>query len=211
MRTQENKQKALKLTQLGILIALVVVLQSVASFGFINICLCLIPITLGAILLDWKGGLVLGALFGFIALFWGLLGKDQFTFFLFSANPAMTIAICLVKGSLAGLVPALLYKWLSKCKYKNSKLVASIVASISAPLANTGIFTIGSLIIKNDVVEAMTKVYESVGEPPPDMSNFISFLFLGLIGINFIIEFAINVVFSPAIHRITEIVNKKRI
>ncbi|MBR2024351.1 MAG: ECF transporter S component, partial [Clostridia bacterium] len=124
MKTQENKQKILKLTQLGILIALVVVLQSVASFGFINICLCLIPITLGAILLDWKGGLVLGALFGFIALFWGILGKDQFTFFLFSANPAMTIAICLVKGSLAGLVPAFLYKWLSKYNYKNNKLVA---------------------------------------------------------------------------------------
>lgn len=210
MRTQENKQKTLKLTQLGILLALVVVLQSVASFGFINICLCLVPITLGAILLDWKGGLVLGALFGFIALFWGLVGKDQFTFFLFSANPAMTIAICLVKGSLAGLVPALLYKWLSRYEYKNSKLVAAIVASISAPLVNTGIFTVGSLIIKNDVIEAMTRAYESAGAPPPDMSNFVSFLFLGLIGVNFIIEFAINVVLSPALHKITEIVAKKR-
>ena len=75
---------------------------------------------------------------------------------------------------------------------------------------NTGIFTIGSLIIKNDVVEAMTKAYESAGAPPPDMSNFLAFLFLGLIGINFIIEFAINVILSPAIHKITEIVNKKR-
>jgi len=208
MKTQYNK-KTLKLTQMSILFALVIALQSIASFGFINICLCLIPITLGAILLDWKGGLVLGALFGFIALFWGLVGKDQFTFFLFSANPAMTIAICLVKGSLAGLVPALLYKWMSNFKYKNSNLVAAIVASISAPIANTGIFTIGSLIIKNDVVEAMTKAYESAGAPPPDMSNFIAFLFLGLIGINFIVEFAINVVLSPAIHKITEIVNKK--
>ena len=208
MKTQ-NSQKTLKLTQMSILFALVIALQSIASFGFINICLCLIPITLGAILLDWKGGLVLGALFGFIALFWGLVGKDQFTFFLFSANPAMTIAICLVKGSLAGLVPALLYKWMSNFKYKNSNLVAAIVASISAPIANTGIFTIGSLIIKNDVVEAMTKAYESAGAPPPDMSNFIAFLFLGLIGINFIVEFAINVVLSPAIHKITEIVNKK--
>ena len=210
MKTQ-YKQKTLKLTQMSILFALVIVLQSIASFGFINICLCLIPITLGAILLDWKGGLILGVLFGFIALFWGLVGKDQFTFFLFSANPVMTIAICLVKGSLAGLVPALIYKWMSRLEYKNSNLVAAIVASISAPIANTGIFTIGSLIIKNDVVEAMTNAYESAGAPPPDMSNFIAFLFLGLIGINFIIEFAINVVLSPAIHKITEIVSKKRV
>lgn len=211
MKTSENKQKTLKLTQMSLLFALVVVLQSVASFGFINICLCLIPITLGAILHNWKGGLILGVLFGFIALFWGLVGKDQFTFFLFSANPIMTIAICLVKGSLAGLVPALLYKWLSKFEYKNSQLIAAIVASVSAPIANTGIFTIGSLIIKDDVVEAMTKAYESAGAPPPDMTNFVAFLFLGLIGINFIIEFLINVVLSPAIHKIAEILNKKRV
>ena len=208
---KQNKQKTLKLTQLGILIALVIVLQSVMSFGFINICLCLVPITLGAILLDWKGGLALGVLFGFIALFWGILGKDQFTFFLFAANPAMTIAICLVKGSLAGLVPALLYKWLSRYEYNNSKLVASIVSSVSAPIVNTGIFTIGSLIIRDDVIEAVTKANETNGNTPPDMSNFVLFLFVGLIGVNFIIEFAINVILSPAIHKITEIVQKKRV
>ena len=64
---------------------------------------------------------------------------------------------------------------------------------------------------KDDVVEAMTKAYESAGAPPPDMTNFVAFLFLGLIGINFIIEFLINVVLSPAIHKIAEILNKKRV
>ncbi len=211
MRTQENKQRTLKLTQLGILLALVIVLQSIISFGFINICLCLVPITLGAILLDWKGGLVLGATFGVLALFWGILGKDLFTFYLFAANPVMTIAICLVKGSLAGLIPALLYKWLSKYEYKNNKLVASIVASVSAPVTNTAIFAIGAWIIKDDVIEAVTKANEASNQTPPDMSNFVAFLFIGLIGTNFIIELAINVILSPAIHKITEIVQKKRV
>lgn len=204
MRTQENKQKTLKLTQLGILLALVVVLQSVASLGLIpiSICLCLIPITLGAILLDWKGGLVLGAMFGFIALFWGLVGKDQFTFFLFAANPAMTIAICLVKGSLAGLVPALLYKWLSKYDYKNSKLVASIVASLSAPIVNTGIFALGCMIIKNDVTSVAGQIGLSA-------DNFVTLLFVVLIGFNFFIEFGVNAVFSPALHKLTTVLDKR--
>lgn len=204
----ENKQRILKLAQLGILLALVVVLQSVVSFGFVNICLCLVPITIGAILLDWKGGLILGAMFGVVALFWGVTGKDQFTFFLFAAHPVMTIAICLVKGSLAGVVPALLYKWLSRYKYNNSRLVGAIVASILAPIVNTGVFAIGSLIIKDDVIKAMTMAYESAGAAPPDMSNFVAYLFLTLIGVNFIIEFVINVVLSPAIHKITEIASK---
>ena len=120
----------------------------------------------------------------------------------------MTIAICLVKGSFAGLVPALLYKWLSKYKYKNSAPIAAIAASVSAPIVNTGIFAIGSLIIKDDVINAMTMAYESAGAAPPDMSNFVAYLFLTLIGVNFIIEFVINVVLSPAIHKITEIASK---
>ena len=211
MRAQENKQKILKLTQLGILLALVIVLQSIMSVGFINICLCLVPITIGAILLDWKGGLILGMMFGIVALFWGIMGKDQFAFYLFAANPGMTIAICLVKGSLAGVVPSLLYKWLSKYKYKNSIIAATVAASVAAPIVNTGIFAIGSLIIKNDVVSAITNAYTANDLTPPDMSNFVTFLFLGLIGVNFIIEFVINAVLSPAIHRITEIVSKKRV
>ena len=138
MRTQNNK-KIREMTELAILFALVVVLQSISSLGVVTICLCLIPITLGAMLLDWKGGAILGFAFGIIALFWGIVGKDVFTLYLFSANPFMTIVICIVKGTLSGITPALLYKWLSKFNYKNSKLVASIVASLSAPIVNTAL------------------------------------------------------------------------
>ena len=45
-----NKQKTLKMAELGILLALVVVLQSISSIGIVTICLCLVPITLGAMI-----------------------------------------------------------------------------------------------------------------------------------------------------------------
>lgn len=203
MRTQ-NKQKTLRMAELGILLALVVVLQSISSLGVVTICLCLIPITLGAMTLDWKGGAVLGFAFGLIALFWGIVGKDVFTFYLFTANPAMTIAICIVKGTLSGIVPALLYKWLSGYEYKNSKLVASIVASLSAPIVNTGIFALGCMIIKKDVISV-------AGQLGVSADNFVTLLFVALIGFNFFIEFGVNAVFSPALNKLTTVLNKRLI
>ena len=200
MRTQNNK--ILRMTELGILLALVVVLQSISSLGVVTICLCLIPITMGAMLLDWKGGAILGFAFGIIALFWGIVGKDVFTLYLFSANPIMTILICIVKGTLAGIVPALLYKWLSKYEYKNSKLIASIVASLSAPIVNTGIFAIGCMIIKNDVTSV-------AGQLGVSADNFVTLLFVVLIGFNFFIEFAINLLVAPGLHTVYKVVEKQ--
>ena len=111
-----NKEKTLRMTELGILLALVVVLQSISSLGVVTICLCLIPITLGAMILGPKGGAILGFSFGVVAAFWGIVGKDGFTFLLFNANPVMTVVICLVKGTMAGLVAGLLYQAISKSK-----------------------------------------------------------------------------------------------
>lgn len=197
-----NKEKTLRMTELGILLALVVVLQSISSLGVVTICLCLIPITLGSMVLDWKGGAILGFAFGLIALFWGIVGKDVFTLYLFTANPAMTIAICIVKGTLAGIVPALLYKWLSGYKYKNSDLVASIVASLSAPIVNTGIFALGCMIIKNDVTSV-------AGQLGVSADNFVTLLFVALIGVNFFVEFGVNAVFSPALNKLSLMLNKR--
>lgn len=199
-----RNKSTLRMAQLGILLALVVVLQSIASFGVINICLCLIPITLGAMLLGWKSGLSLGVVFGIVAAFWGIVGKDVFTLYLFQANPVMTIIICLVKGAAAGVIPALLYKWISGINRlgKNSGLVASIVASISAPIANTGLFALGCMLIMDDVTSV-------AGQLGLVAQSFMKLLFVGLIGINFFVEFSINAVFSTTLHRLTVVLSRQ--
>ena len=204
MTKRRTTQSTLKIAQLGILFALVIVLQSIASFGVINICLCLIPITMGAMLFGWKSGLALGSTFGVVAAFWGIVGKDVFTQLLFQANPFMTIVICLAKGAACGVVPALLYKWISGMDVlgKNKNIFASVVASISAPIANTGLFSLGCVIIMDDV----TGVAAELGLVA---ENFAILLFVGLISFNFFIELAINAVFSPALGRLTEILNKQ--
>ena len=199
-----RNKSTLKMAQLGILLALVLVLQSIASFGVINICLCLIPITLGAMLLGWKYGLALGLTFGGVAAFWGIVGKDIFTLYLFQANPFMTIVICLAKGAACGVVPALLYKWLNGIDKlgKGKNLFASIVASISAPVANTGVFALGCVIIMDDVTSV-------AGELGLVAENFVTLLFVGLISFNFFIELAVNAVFSPALNKLTVVLEKQ--
>ena len=198
--TTSNNQKTLKIVQLAILFALVVVLQSISSIGIVNICLCLVTITLGATLLGPKSGAALGFMFGVLALFWGIVGKDVFTYYLFTANPFMTIIICIVKGTLCGFVPGIVYKLL---KNKN-ELVASIIASVLAPIVNTGIFALGCLIIKNDVIEVTLSLI-----PTADVSNFFLLLFGTLITVNFFVEFIVNVVFSPILYKLTSIINKR--
>ena len=196
-----NKQKTLKMAELGILLALVVVLQSISSIGIVTICLCLVPITLGA-MIDYKGGAILGFAFGIIAAFWGIVGKDAFTFALFNVNPVMTIIICLVKGTCAGLLAGLIYKWISNYGFKGSNLVASIIAGIVAPVVNTGLFVLGCLIIKKDLIT----VCAGFGL---ETANFIGLLFLTLIGVNFFVELAVNVVFAPALCKIKDIIDKR--
>ena len=194
---EKKKISTLTLCELGILFALVIVLQSISSFGYVNICLCLVPITLGAMVIDWKGGAILGFTFGIVALLWGIVGRDLFTNLLFQENPVMTILICVCKGTLCGIVPALIWRAL---KDKNA-ILAGLLASISAPVVNTGIFALGALLIKNDVMSV-------AGGLGICFDNFFTLLFGVLITTNFIIELIINVVFAPALCKVTTVVEK---
>lgn len=198
MKEKNKRISTLELTEMAILLALVVVLQSISSFGVVTLCLCLVPITLGAIVLDWRCSGILGFAFGLVALFWGIVGKDVFTLYLFQANPIMTILICVVKGSLAGILPALVFRAL---KTKNH-LLASIAAAVLAPIVNTGVFALGCLIIRDDVIS-------TAGKLGVEAVNFATLLFVVIIGVNFFVELLINAVFAPSLDKVAGIVKER--
>lgn len=190
---------AKNIAYLAVLLALVIVMQFVGGSIKItpttSLSFVLVPIVLGAILLGPWAGAFLGFVFGLITLLFGVTGADAFTNILFNGSPVMTTLTCLVKGIAAGLVPGFVYKPIAK---KNS-LVAAIVASALAPVMNTGIFILGGLtmsgvISANFVAEGSTVIY---------------FLVVGCAGFNFLIEFAINLVLSPAVHRVVLVVEKQ--
>ena len=95
----------------AVLLALVVVLQCCGGFikiGGTSLSFVLVPIVLGGILLGPLAGGLLGFIFGFIVLMYGVSGADPFTGYLLTNSPVMTVLICLVKGVLAGIIPALI-------------------------------------------------------------------------------------------------------
>ncbi len=79
---------AKNIAYLAVLLALVVVLQSIALvtgiFLATSLSFVLIPIVIGAVLLGPAAGAILGFMFGFMTVIFGVTGADSFTFLLFS-------------------------------------------------------------------------------------------------------------------------------
>ena len=194
---------AKNITYIAVFAALIIALQMCSSFikiGATSFSFVLVPIVLGGMLMGVSVGAALGALFGVIVLVAALAGLDPFTLYLLGENPAFTVFLCLIKGIAAGVVPALLYKLVSK---KNG-YVAVFVAAASAPIMNTGLFIAGAFIISGTVGDAMT----SLGVDISGLSPFYIILVL-CVGVNFFVEFAINLICSPAIYTVNRVIEKQ--
>ena len=100
-----------------------------------------------------------------------------------------TFLVCILKMAIAGLISGLLYKYLNRW----NKKFAVVVASISVPIINTGLFAIA----------AYTIYYKLLEELAPVGQNIAAYLFLSFIGFNFLIEFAVNSALSPVVLRLT--------
>ena len=160
-------RKTVRLVTLGILLALVIILQFWGSgirLGPTSFSLVLIPIALGGMLLGPGAGALLGFAFGLITLLCGIFGLDAFTQTLFQYQPVITALLCLGKGTAAGWGAGMIYRAFSK---KND-LVASFLASAAAPVINTGLFALGALLLRPTIESNF--VAEGV--------NFFYFLFI---------------------------------
>ncbi len=202
MARKTNKKNIIYMTELAMLTALVVVLQifgGFIKFGPFSLSLVLIPVVIGSILLGAKGGAVLGAVFGFIVVLQCAMGIDVGGFILWGINPFLTTLICMVKGTAAGLVPGLLYKLINRERKLNGLHVAgAVVAAISAPIINTGLFLVGLSVFFNSTL------VEWAGG-----TNVMVYIITGLVGINFLIEFAVNIVISPVVSTVVKAVSKQ--
>lgn len=193
-----SNQKTQNLVMLAVFVALVLVLQTVsalaAKFGIFSITLTLVPIVVGGILMGPANGAILGFVFGVMVSIFSITGLDAGGLMVFQANPFLGWLVCLLKGTMAGFLPALLYHALPK---KMPPLVSAFIASILAPIANTGIFLAGMYLFFRDVLSAWT-------------GGSLAFfnVVVAICGINFIIEFAVSVVLSPAIASIVKAVKK---
>ena len=174
---------------MGMLTALVAVLQLFASgirLGPFSITLTLVPIIIGAALYGWKAGAWLGFIFGVIVMF-----TPDVAAFMAISVPA-TLVTVLLKGTLAGLCAGLLYTAVEK----KNRTAAVIVSGIAAPIVNTGVFLLGWFMFFMEIVNGMAE-------------NILLFVVTGMVGLNFLVELAINLVISSAVVFIIGIVKKR--
>lgn len=196
-KTKPSKGKKFNTSDIvgiGLLTAIVIVLQFISMalrFGNFSITLTLLPIVVGAALYGWKTGAWLGLAFGAAVLLTG----DAAAFL--TINVAGTIATVLVKGAAAGLVSAVVYRLIAK----KNEIIAVLIASIAAPVTNTGIFLLGCRLFFFDTIKAWG---EGMG-----FENVGIYMIVGLVGINFLIELGVNLILNPAILRIIKIGRKK--
>ena len=186
-----RKNTTLRMTRLAILTAIVGVLSYFGGFikigGLASISLTLVPVVLGAALLGPRAGAWLGAVSGAVffltadAAFW--LNLSVFG----------TILTVMVKGTLAGLAAGLLYRLLEK----RNMFLALLAAAAVCPIVNTGIFLLGCLIFFFDAVVEMANA---------DGSTVFSFLIVVFVGLNFVFELLLNLLLTPALHRIIAVV-----
>ena len=186
-----TKDFTLKIVFLGVLTALVVVLQLIVlKFGVFSITLALTPIIIGAALY----GVLPGAWLGFVMGVTVLLNGDAAPFL--EVNFIGTILTVLLKGAAAGMAAAAVFRLLEK----KSRFAAVIGASIAAPVANTGVFLIGTFVFFLETVSMWA------GDQP-----VIKYIFLGLIGINFPVELAVNLALSTVVLTVINYVKKNMI
>ncbi|MBQ3083895.1 MAG: ECF transporter S component [Clostridia bacterium] len=193
-----TNKKTLKMVQLAFLLALVIVLQlfgSSVKIGPTSFSLVLIPIAVGGILLGKGAGAFLGFVFGLITLIAGITGTDVFTQILFQDHPFLTSLVCLGKGTAAGFGAGLIYELLKN----KQKFVAVFSAAAIAPILNTGLFILGALLM-SDTLSANFVA---------DGSTVIYFLVIGCAGINFIVEFLVNLVVSPGLYQAVNAISKR--
>ena len=177
----------------ALLTALVIVLQFMGAairFGPFSVSLVLIPIAIGAITCGKAVGTWLGLVFGLVVLASG----DAAPFW--AVNVPGTIITVLVKGMACGFFAGLVNELLLKVS-KNS-YVSAIVAALVCPVVNTGVFLLGCLVF------FMETVTEWAGG-----GNVGTYMIVGLVGVNFLFEMAVNIIFAPALSHIIKVVNKK--
>ncbi len=188
---KNRRKQTLRMVQMAILLALVVVFQLIGGFihiGPTSISLVLLPIAIGAMLLGAYHAATLGFVFGLVVFIQGVMGVDMFTHILFTQHPIITFFTCTVKSTVAGYIGGLLYKLIEK----RQRYAATFVCAAVIPIVNTGLFILGALFMSDTLSSNFVAEGQSV----------IYFLVIICAGVNFIAEFLLNLIVAPALHTV---------
>lgn len=190
MKRISSHQRVLRMVQIALFAALVAVLQvfsTVVPMPYVKITLTLIPVVLGGVYFGKGAAMFLGAVFGAVVTVFTVSGFDFGANMMFVARPIMTVFICFTKGMLAGLVSAAVYELLHKNE-KISETKAITFAAAAAPIVNTAFFC-----------TFLFAFYPEILQQWAGGTNVFIYMITGLVGVNFVVEFLLNIILCPVI------------
>lgn len=202
MNRSVSTTKTKDLTGIAILAAIVVVLQLFATFfssflPFARLTFSLVPIVIGGALYGIKAGAFLGGVFGAIVLGSMIGGTGgEFGTLIINKMPLEACVVTLGRCILAGLIPALIYKLISKKDF----VVGAFVAALLCPVINTGIYFLGVVFVFKDIFFEARNL----------TGGNIYWILLTSIAVNFTIEFLINSILSPVIITVIKVRKKQQ-
>lgn len=188
--------KTKKIVTFALLSALTVVLQLLSGLltGVLpfSLSLVLIPISVAAWYYGISGGLVLGGVFGITVFIQCVTGLDKTGLLLYSSDPLATFALsfgrCLFVGFLIGMI--------GRAKTKETPF--KYIYAAFAPTMNTTVFIVLYSLLFSDFLLSAAGSYDSV----------VSFIVVAFVGVNFVIELALNLIILPPLLKALDKYNK---
>ncbi len=204
----EKRAKILRMVRLSLFVAIEVILTLLyIPVGTINLNFGLVPIVIAAVFISPMSGAFIGAVSGFVTMIQVLGGQSPFYAFLITANPVAASILCIVKTAAAGLVAGYAYHGLMALgsisperkfaamlvKPFRFASVNTAVAAVLCPVVNTGLFALGMLTIFGNAMMADPVISTWT------TGGLFALVFVALIGINFFVELALNIVVCPVL------------
>lgn len=144
----ERRERTLFLVEAAMLTAIIIIMAftplGFLKIGVVEITFLTVPVAVGAVMMGWKGGLILGTVFG-LASFVQCFGMSEFGVFLMGINPFLTFVVCVIPRALTGFLTGFIYDLVTKNNKKGS-IGACIVASVLCPVFNT-LFFVSALVL----------------------------------------------------------------
>jgi len=178
-----KKDVVRKMVITSILITIEILFQIIGNFisiGVVSLNLTLLPITIGAIMVGPFAGFILGVVNGILVLF----APSTISLFM-PLNALGTVILCLLKTSFGGLCAGIIA---NRFKNKNETIVY-LSSSAIVPIVNTSLFCLACFLIYKPFLVNNMGTY----------GNELSYLLFGVLGWNFVFEFASNVLLTPSI------------
>ena len=142
MGTERTRSKVAKMTLMGMLVAVLIVLAlvNIPQPAGLSITFNMIPVAIAAMAMGIPGGIIIGAAFGLISFLqcFGILGSSALGAALVSYNPFLMFVQRFVSRALVGLLAALVWKGMNRTSAP--LYVKGAVTGFSAAFFNTLFF-----------------------------------------------------------------------